>query len=142
MPTLYKGSVIPGQPYPLGATYDGSGTNFALFSDAATGVTLCLVDENGQEEHVPIVTNDGNIWHCYIPGIHPGQRYGYRVEGAWDPSEGQFCNPAKFLVDPYARAFDGEYALDDALLPYQIDNPDELCTVDFSPLLHDVSRRK
>ena len=133
MPKLYEGSVTPGQPYPLGANYDGSGTNFALFSSAATGVTLCLIGEDGTEEQVPVTTNDGDIWHCYISGVHPGQRYGYRVEGAWDPAEGQFCNPAKFLVDPYARAFDGEYALHDALLPYQIDDPDEPCAVDSLP---------
>lgn len=133
MPKLYKGSVIPGQPYPLGATYDGSGTNFALFSSAATGVTLCLVDKNGQEEQVPVVTNDGDIWHCYIPGVHPGQRYGYRVEGEWNPNEGQFCNPAKFLVDPYARAFADDYAFDDSLLPYQVDNPDLPSTTDSLP---------
>lgn len=133
MSKLYEGSVTPGRPYPLGANYDGSGTNFALFSSAATGVTLCLIGEDGTEEQVPVTTNDGDIWHCYISGVHPGQRYGYRVEGAWDPAEGQFCNPAKFLVDPYARAFDGEYALHDALLPYQIDDPDEPCAVDSLP---------
>lgn len=119
-----NGSLKPGKPTPLGSFYDGSGTYFALYSAAAHSVTLCLIDDDGTEHQIPITTTDGHIWHIYVAGIAPGQRYGYRIDGDWDPQQGALCNPSKFLVDPYAKAFDGEYQPHDALLGYQIGNPD------------------
>ena len=92
----------PGQPYPLGAHYDGYGTNFALFSSVAERVELCLFDR--EEVRIPLDCGIGNIWHAYLPEVGPGQRYGYRVDGPWDPARGLRCNPSKLLVDPYAHA--------------------------------------
>ncbi|MEU6803692.1 glycogen debranching protein GlgX [Streptomyces neyagawaensis] len=97
-----------GQPYPLGASYDGTGTNFALFSEVAEGVDLVLVDDDGGSRTVPLTEVDGFVWHGHVPGIGPGQRYGYRVHGPWDPAAGHRCNPAKLLLDPYTRAVDGQ----------------------------------
>ena len=97
-----------GRPYPLGASPDGEGTNFALFSEVAEGVDLVLVDDEGRHRTVPLTEADGFVWHGYLPGIGPGQRYGYRVHGPWDPSAGHRCNPAKLLLDPYATAVDGQ----------------------------------
>jgi len=94
----------PGQPYPLGATYDGSGTNFSLFSEVATAVDLCLFDARGREERVALDEVTAFCWHAYLPGVKPGQRYGYRVHGPWAPDRGHRCNPAKVLLDPYAKA--------------------------------------
>ncbi|OHU28267.1 glycogen debranching enzyme GlgX [Mycobacteroides chelonae] len=97
----------PGKAYPLGATYDGAaGTNFALYSEIAESVTLCLVGAQGDEISVPLTEVDGGIWHAYLPGIRPGQRYGYRVAGAFDTARGLRCDPSAFLLDPYAKAFD------------------------------------
>ncbi|MER5297822.1 alpha-amylase family glycosyl hydrolase, partial [Streptomyces pharetrae] len=90
------------------ATYDGQGTNFALFSEVAERVELVLVDDDGRHRTVPVNEVDGFVWHCYLPGIGPGQRYGYRVHGPWHPALGQRCNPAKLLLDPYAAAVDGQ----------------------------------
>ncbi|MCL6739215.1 glycogen debranching protein GlgX [Streptomyces neyagawaensis] len=97
-----------GQPYPLGASYDGTGTNFALFSEVAEGVDLVLVDDDGGSRTVPLTEVDGFVWHGHVPGLGPGQRYGYRVHGPWDPAAGHRCNPAKLLLDPYTRAVDGQ----------------------------------
>ena len=120
----------PGTSYPLGATYDGAGTNFALFSEVAEHVTLCLFDETGEEIRVSLPERDGFVWHGYLPGIVPGQRYGYRVEGPYDPEQGQRCNSHKLLIDPYAKALDGTlgttYAWDEALFSYHFDDPDEV----------------
>ncbi|MFD5452318.1 glycogen debranching protein GlgX [Streptomyces sp. NPDC003470] len=103
-----KGSPVwSGHPYPLGAAHDGQGTNFALFSEVAERVELVLVDEDGSHRRVPMPDVDGFVWHCYLPGVGPGQRYGYRVHGPWAPSLGHRCNPAKLLLDPYTRAVDG-----------------------------------
>src|SRR5450755_2268828 len=90
----------PGTAYPLGATFDGNGTNFALFSEVTEGVELCLFDEKLNETKVALTEVDGYVWHGYLPGVQPGQRYGYRVSGPWDPSKGLRCNPAKLLLDP------------------------------------------
>ncbi len=98
---------LPGRPLPLGATWDGRGTNFSVFSEHAEAVDLCLVDETGIETRVPLVECDNHIWHGYLPEIGPGQRYGYRVRGPWEPDEGHLFNPAKFLIDPSARAISG-----------------------------------
>ncbi|SEC31405.1 glycogen operon protein [Streptomyces sp. 2231.1] len=100
--------VWSGHPYPLGASFDGQGTNFALFSEVAERVELILVDEAGKETPVRLHEVDGFVWHAYLPGIGPGQRYGFRVHGPWQPALGNRCNPAKLLLDPYARAVDGQ----------------------------------
>ncbi|MFC8351045.1 glycogen debranching protein GlgX [Streptomyces sp. NPDC057280] len=104
-----------GHPYPLGASYDGKGTNFALFSEVAECVELVLVDDDGSHRSVPLAEVDGFVWHCYLPGIGPGQRYGYRVHGPWHPELGHRCDPAKLLLDPYARAVDGQMDNDPSL---------------------------
>jgi isoamylase len=108
----------PGRPYPLGAAYDGAGTNFSLFSEMAEGVELCLFDEEGAEERLPLEEIDAFVWHTYLPTISPGQRYGYRVHGPWAPERGQRCNPAKLLIDPYAKAIEGGVHWDQACFPY------------------------
>lgn len=110
--------IWPGHPYPLGATYDGSGTNFALFSSVAQRVELCLVDDAGREERIEVTEVDAYVWHVYLPSVQPGQRYGYRVHGPYEPENGLWCNPAKFLLDPYAKAFDGVVDGDISLLSY------------------------
>ena len=122
--------VWPGNSYPLGSTYDGSGTNFALFSEVADKVELCLIDSDGTETRIEMREVDAHIWHCYLPGIIPGQRYGYRVHGPWDPHQGLRCDPSKILLDPYAKAFDGKFDGDASLFSYDIDNPDERNTDD------------
>ncbi|GAA2782090.1 glycogen debranching protein GlgX [Streptomyces rameus] len=100
--------VWSGHPYPLGASFDGQGTNFALFSEVAERVELILLDDAGTGTPVRLHEVDGFVWHAYLPGVGPGQRYGYRVHGPWQPSLGNRCNPAKLLLDPYARAVDGQ----------------------------------
>lgn len=116
--------VWPGAPYPLGATYDGAGTNFALFSEVATRVELCLYDDEGREARFDLPEVSGFCWHGYLPRIEPGQRYGFRVHGPYAPSLGQRCNPAKLLLDPYAKAVDGQVQWNEALFSYHFDNPD------------------
>jgi len=116
--------IWPGHPYPLGATYDGSGTNFALYSSAATGVDLCLFDDEGHEERVALKEVDGDVWHAYLPGISPGQKYGYRVAGPYDPASGHRCDPSKLLLDPYAKAISGEVTPSQTLYSYSFDNPE------------------
>jgi isoamylase len=98
----------PGRPYPLGATYDGAGTNFSLFSEAAEAVELCLFDDAGAERRIKLEEIDAFCWHVYLPSVGPGQRYGYRVHGRYAPEEGRRANPAKLLLDPYAKAIEGE----------------------------------
>ncbi|MCC6498080.1 MAG: glycogen debranching protein GlgX [Propionibacteriaceae bacterium] len=100
--------VWPGAPYPLGATYDGRGTNFALFSEVAERVELCLFDADRNETRVELTEVDAHVWHGYLPQVDPGQRYGYRVHGPFDPGQGLRCNPNKLLLDPYAKATDGQ----------------------------------
>ncbi|MFF0383137.1 glycogen debranching protein GlgX [Streptomyces sp. NPDC004286] len=107
--------VWSGHPYPLGASFDGQGTNFALFSEVAERVEVVLVDDAGAETPVPLHEVDGSVWHGYLPDVGPGQRYGYRVQGPWQPSLGHRCNPAKLLLDPYARAVDGQTDNDPSL---------------------------
>ncbi len=99
--------VWPGDPFPLGATWDGEGTNFALFSENAERVELCLFDGDDREERVELEERTAFNWHCYLPAVGPGQRYGYRVHGPYDPATGRRFNPAKLLIDPYAKAIDG-----------------------------------
>ena len=110
----------PGQPFPLGATWDGQGTNFSLFSEHAESVQLCLFDADDNERCVEVGGRRAHNWHCYLPGVGPGQRYGYRVHGAYAPNEGHRFNPNKLLIDPYAKAIDGvvDWAHDANVLPY------------------------
>ncbi|MBO9555652.1 glycogen debranching protein GlgX [Cellulomonas sp.] len=117
--------IWPGRPYPLGATYDGSGTNFAVFSEVAERVELCLVADDGSETRIELTEVDAYVWHGYMPAVMPGQRYGYRVHGPYDPSQGQRCNPNKLLLDPYAKAIDGQVDGDPSLYSYRFDAPDE-----------------
>jgi glycogen operon protein len=123
----------PGQPYPLGATYDGSGTNFALFSEVAERVELCLFDDAGEETRIDVPQEHAFVWHGYLPGIQPGQRYGYRVHGPYDPRAGHRCNPAKLLLDPYTKAVDGEIDWDESLFGYQFDAPEQRNDHDSAP---------
>lgn len=125
--------VWPGNSYPLGATYDGAGTNFSLFSEIAESVDLCLFDHAGNETVVPLVERDGFVWHGYLPGIGPGQRYGYRVHGPYEPEAGLRCNPSKLLVDPYAKAIDGTVEWHEALFSYHFDDPNHRNTRDSAP---------
>ncbi|AQA03450.1 glycogen debranching enzyme GlgX [Mycobacterium sp. MS1601] len=116
--------VWPGKAYPLGATYDGSGTNFAVFSEVATKVELCLFDEDGTETRYTLPEVDGFVWHCFLPGIESGQRYGFRVHGPHDPGAGLRCNPNKLLLDPYSKAIDGTFKWDQSLFGYNFGDPD------------------
>jgi isoamylase len=114
----------PGHAYPLGATYDGAGTNFALFSEVAERVELCLFSARGKETRVTLTEVDGLVHHGYLPTVEPGQRYGFRVHGPYDPARGLRCNPAKLLVDPYSKALDGPVAWDEAVFGYPFGDPD------------------
>ncbi|MBA3237676.1 MAG: glycogen debranching protein GlgX [Parachlamydiaceae bacterium] len=117
--------IFPGQPYPLGATYDGAGTNFSLFSEIADRIELCFFDAEGNETRIDLPEMTGYCWHGYVPMIEPGQRYGYRVHGPWDPSEGHRCNPAKLLIDPYTKAIDRHVQWNEVVFPYTFnDSPD------------------
>lgn len=122
--------IWPGKPYPLGATFDGTGTNFALFSEIAERVELCLFDDDGTETRIELPEVDAFVWHAYLPTIQPGQRYGYRVHGPYDPAKGQRCNPAKLLLDPYAKAIDGQIDGHQSLFSYDFGDPDSLNTDD------------
>jgi isoamylase len=127
--------VWPGSAYPLGATWDGSGTNFALFSEVADRVELCLFDEADTETRIALTEVDGFVWHCYLPAVGPGQRYGYRVTGPYEPRRGHRCNPAKLLLDPYGKAVDGELRWDQALFGYQPGRPDQPSGTDSAPFM-------
>ena len=118
--------IWPGKPYPFGATFDGTGTNFALFSEVAERVELCLIGEDGTEERIDLPEVDAFGWHAYLPSVQPGQRYGYRVHGPYDPANGHRCNPAKLLLDPYAKAIDGQIDGDPSLFSYDFGDPDSL----------------
>src|SRR5215212_4732292 len=120
--------VWPGLPYPLGATWDGEGVNFALFSENATGVELCLFDnmsDSIEREHVQMWERSDQVWHCYLPDVRPGQLYGYRVHGPYKPEEGHRFNPAKLLIDPYAKAISGTIKWSNDLFAYKIGDPGE-----------------
>jgi isoamylase len=113
---------LPGAPYPLGATWDGAGTNFALFSENATGVELCLFDggDTAPQCIVLVTERTDHVWHAYLPEVRPGQRYGFRVHGPYEPANGHRFNPAKLLLDPYAKAIDGTVRWSDAIFAYPI----------------------
>jgi glycogen operon protein len=138
----------PGTAYPLGATWDGSGTNFALFSEVAERVELCLyegeaeppgappaADTRAGETRIELTEVDGFVWHCYLPGIGPGQRYGYRVHGPYDPGRGHRCNPAKLLLDPYGKAVEGGLRWDEALFSCPSGDPATVNTADSAPYM-------
>lgn len=112
--------------YPLGASYDGAGVNFALFSQVAEKVELCLFDEEDHETRIEMTEQNSYVWHNYIPGLQPGQRYGYRVYGPYNPALGQRCNPSKLLLDPYAKAIEGNIDDDPSLFSYDMSNPDDI----------------
>ncbi|WP_314425893.1 glycogen debranching protein GlgX [uncultured Microbacterium sp.] len=116
--------VWPGSPYPLGATFDGQGTNFALFSEGAEKVELCLFDDEGNEERVTLEEVDAFVWHGYLPSVQPGQLYGYRVHGPYDPAQGQRFNPNKLLLDPYAKSVAGQIEWGQPLFGYDFGDPD------------------
>ena len=115
----------PGRPYPLGATYDGTGTNFALFSEVAERVELCLLEPDGSERRIELVEVDAFVWHCYLPTVQPGQLYGYRVHGPYDPENGHRCDPSKLLLDPYAKAIHGQVDGDPSLYSYRFDDHEQ-----------------
>ncbi len=114
----------PGSAYPLGATFDGNGTNFALFSEGADRVELCLFGERGRETRVDMLEVDAYVWHAYLPNIAPGQRYGYRVHGEYDPTSAKRFNPNKLLLDPYAKAVDGQVNWGQSVFGYTFGDPD------------------
>jgi isoamylase len=105
----------PGSPFPLGASWRDGGVNFAVASEVADGVELCLFDEAGAETRLPLQEYDAGVWHGFVPGIRPGQPYGYRTTGPYDPARGLRCNPAKLLLDPYAKAIAGEVVWDERI---------------------------
>jgi isoamylase len=118
-------TLLPGKPYPLGAKWDGTGVNFGLYSENATRVQLCLFDLDGtQTDCIDFTETTAFVWHGYIPGIQPGQHYGYRVHGPWDPARGMRFNPAKLLVDPYAQAICGRVNWKEPIFPYVFGGPD------------------
>jgi glycogen operon protein len=129
-------AALPGSLLPLGATpgerFGKAGTNFAIASSVAEGVTLCLFDENGTETQIPLRDNEAGSWHAFVPGVGPGQAYGYRISGPWDPARGLRCNPAKLLLDPYARAISGAVTFGPEVLGHDPANPDAPSTLDSS----------
>ncbi|WP_370150377.1 glycogen debranching protein GlgX [Streptacidiphilus sp. EB129] len=125
--------VWPGQPYPLGATYDGAGTNFAVFSEVAERVELCLLGEDGSETSVELRETDAFVRHAYLPGVQPGQRYGFRVHGPYAPARGNRCNGAKLLLDPYAKAMSGTIDWDESVYGYHFGSPEQRNDLDSAP---------
>ena len=119
-----RNQVRPGEPLPLGASWDGRGTNFSLFSETAERVELCLFDGDGREGRIVLPARTAFCWHGYLPGVGPGQRYGFRVHGPWDPGQGMRCNPSKLLLDPYARAISGDFKWGQPLFPYPLGGDD------------------
>lgn len=120
----FSPTVWPGTPYPLGATYDGAGTNFSVFSEVADKVELCLIDEHDRETRIELDEVDVFVWHAYLPTVAPGQRYGFRVHGPWDPAAGLRCDSSKLLLDPYGKSFDGRFDFTQALYSYDLEAAD------------------
>ena len=123
-------SVWPGSPYPLGATYDGEGTNFAIFAENADRVELCLFDDENNEIRLRLAEITAFTHHGYVPGVDPGRRYGFRVHGPWSPAEGLLFNPAKLLLDPYSKAIEGDVRWSKAVFAYQWHHPDRISETD------------
>jgi glycogen operon protein len=126
-------TVWPGEPFPLGAHWDGRGTSFSVFSEVAKRLILCLFDDDGDERRIRMPEVTAFCWHAYLPGIGPGQRYGFRVDGPWAPHQGHRCNVSKLLLDPYARAVAGTVRWEPTVLPFAADNPDEPGPGDSAP---------
>jgi glycogen operon protein len=122
---MYIATLWPGNVYPLGASWDGKGTNFALFSENATAVEVCLFDKDNQEIRLKLGEVSNFVWHGYVPGVAPGQRYGFRVHGPYAPEEGHRFNPNKLLIDPYAKAVDGEIGVGEEIFGYPWDDPEK-----------------
>src|SRR5205085_8454397 len=124
--------ILPGKPYPQGATWDGTGVNFSLYSEYATGVELCLFNTvaGDQPDVIPIRESTGHVWHCYVPGIKLGQLYGYRVNGPYEPDKGLRFNPAKLLIDPYGKAIAGEVDWNAPVFAYKLGGPDQDYAID------------
>jgi isoamylase len=116
--------IWPGRPSPLGATFDGIGANFSVFSETAERVELCLFSNDGTETRVGLPERTALCWHGYLPDVTPGQRYGFRVHGPWAPDQGRWCNPAKLLLDPYAKAVEGTWDWNEAMFPYHFQAPE------------------
>ncbi len=128
--------IWPGNPYPLGAIYDGSGTNFSIFSGVAERIELCLFDSQDNETRIDLPEVTGYCWHGYLPEVKPCQRYGFRVHGPWEPENGHRCNPAKLLLDPYAKAIDGQIKWDEAVFSHKFnDGPDSFNDTDSAPFM-------
>ena len=128
--------ILPGAPYPLGANFLGNGTNFSIFSEVAERVELCLFDEQGEETRINLPEATGYCWHGFLPDVKPGQRYGFRVHGPWEPHQGHRCNPNKLLIDPYTKVIDGEIKWDDAVFPYPLGgDPTEMDERDSAPFI-------
>ncbi len=142
--STHRWAVWPGKPYPLGATWDGEGVNFALFSENADQVDLCLFDVSGQEELFRIALSEHTdlVWHCYLPEARPGQLYGYRVHGPYDPEQGHRFNPAKLLIDPYAKSIEGPMRWSDAHFGYVVGDPAEDLSLDPRDNARDVPKSK
>ncbi len=129
--------ILPGQPYPLDARFDGNGVNFALFSELAERVELCLFQEDGAETRINMPDVSAYVWHVYLSGVGPGQRYGYRVYGPWNPKKGHRCCPTKLLLDPYCKAVEGSIQWSDAMFPYRSGAPEGPCSsADNAALTH------
>src|SRR5688572_27836817 len=133
--------VYPGVPYPLGATWDGEGVNFALYAENATGVELCLFEGKHaprESERIKLKERSHHIWHCYLPEVRPGQLYGYRVHGPYEPRQGHRFNANKLLIDPYAKAVSGVIHWHDSLFGYELGHPDgdlSFSTTDSAPYI-------
>ena len=127
--------IRPGAAYPLGANYSGAGTNFAVFSEVAERVQLCLIGDDGEETQIDLLEQDGFIWHGFLPDVEPGQRYGYRIHGPNDPAQGLRCNPAKLLLDPYAKAIDGKFDWAQPVFSYMFDDPSTPNNEDSGPYM-------
>ncbi|MGA2596160.1 MAG: glycogen debranching protein GlgX [Bryobacteraceae bacterium] len=125
-------TLLPGRPYPQGATWDGTGVNFALYSESAGRVQLCLFEKRDSTdcETIEVKERTAYVWHCYLPNIQPGQLYGYRVHGPYDPNQGLRFNPSKLLIDPYATAITGQVDWSQPIFPYQLGGPDEDLAMD------------
>ena len=125
-------TVLPGKPFPLGATWDGTGVNFALYSENATAVEVCLFDNRSktESERIQIGETTAFVWHCYVPGLLPGQLYGYRVSGPYEPAIGLRFNPAKLLIDPYAQAVCGSVDWTQPIFPYDLNSPEKDLAID------------
>lgn len=125
-------TIYPGRPFPLGATWEGEGVNFALYAENATGVDLCLFDEEyGSTETARIRVREvsHHVWHAYVPGLKPGQLYGYRVYGPYEPENGNRFNPNKLLLDPYAKAIAGTIRWHDSMFGYELGGEDRKSVV-------------